>query len=202
MKRSLMALAGLVLCGSLAAAQESTVEEQILVFANTATKTKLKAAIKMGMVKSNFTKALVEKEALNVIANRPYSSLSQLYNSTILGPESMEGIERRVRLNTPGGLVSPTLNLLNKKQTSANFLVKEVDVDAKAAVNIWTTRKAGRDHVLGTADDRWMPFKLVFGEGYTHHLKNQWHVHSLDEVEGVGPATIQKLADFAALNGY
>jgi hypothetical protein len=155
----------------------------------------------MGMVTSNFTAALCEKEALNVIANRPYASLVQLYNGTILGPESMEGIERRVRLNTPG-LKSPTLKLLNKKSTSANFLVLSVGVEAKTAVNIWTTRKAGRDHLLGTADDKWMEFKLVFGEGYTHHLHNQWHVHSLDEVEGVGPATIQTVADYAALNGY
>lgn len=201
MKKSMLALAGLVLCGSLVAAEEASVESGIVAFANTATKTKLKNAIKMGMVKSNFRKALCEKEALNVIANRPYASLSDLYNKTILGPESMEGLERRVRLNTPG-LASPTCNLLNKKETSANFLVIQVGVDAKAAVAIWTTRKAGRDHVLGTADDKWMEFKLVFGEGYTHFLKNQWHVHSLDEVEGVGPATIQLISDYAAVNGY
>ena len=201
MKRTLMALVGMVLCGSLVSAEEATVESQIVVFANTATKTQLKAAIKLGMVKSNFTASLCEKEALNVIANRPYVSLSDLYNKSILGPESMEGLERRVRLNTPG-LKSPTLKLLNKKSTSANFLVIQVGVDAKAAVAIWTTRKAGVDHQLGTSDDKWMEFKLVFGEGYTHHLHNQWHVHSLDEVEGVGPATIQTIADFAAVNGY
>ncbi len=200
MKTTLLALAGLVMCGSLVAAQEATVESGIVAFANTATKTQLKKAIKMGMVKSNFTKALVEKEALNVIANRPFSTLSDIYNKTILGPESMEGLERRVRLNTPG-LKSPTCNLVNKPETSPSFL-QGVGVDAPAAYNIWVTRKAGRDHVLGNADDRWMEFKLVFGEGYTHHLKNQWHVHSLDEVEGVGPATIQKLSDYAALNGY
>lgn len=200
MKTAVLALAGLVLCGSLAAAQ-TTVEEQIVVYANTATKTQLKKAIKLGMVKGkyNFMASMVEKEAQNVIDNRPYSTLSDLYNKTILGPESMEGLERRVRLNMPG-LESPTLKLLNKKSTSANFLVKKVGVDAKAAVALWTTRKAGPDHVLGNADDRWMEFKLVFGEGYTHHLKNQWHVHSLDEVEGVGPSTIQLICDYAALN--
>ncbi len=197
-----LASLALVMCGALSATPvnpPSTLEQEMVAFANTASKSKLRKAIKLGWEKTNFTNALVDQEVQNVVANRPYSSLEQLYNVTILGPESMEGLERYLKLKSPG-LQSPTLKFVNKKETSANVLVKNVGVDAKAAVKIWETRKAGPDHQLGTSDDRWMEFKFIYGENYVHHLRNQRHVHSLDEVEGVGPATIQKIVDYCALS--
>lgn len=194
------------------APRRGTLERAILGLANTADQATLERAIRMGWVGTNFTDFLVAREAEGVIAHRAgwdrmertaddnrFDSLEELYATTSMGPESMEGMERyaALYLRTPAG--SPTLRYVNKRTTSANVLVRRVHVDAQTAVNIANTRRAGVDHQLGTADDAWMPYGLIFGETALRDAQGQ-HVHSLDEVPGVSAPTIQRISDYAMLH--
>ena len=181
---------------------ESTLEGAILEFANTATQDELYAAIQQGWILTPMSYKLMNDEANTVIASRPFSNLKHLYASSSLGPESLEGLERYVVLHLPFPNGSPTLRFVNQKKTSANLLTKKVGIDAKTATNIWRTRKAGPDHILNTPDDKWMSYELIFGEKNVTKYFSEAHAHSLDEVPGVGPVTIRKIADYAALNGY
>lgn len=192
-----------------------TVEEAVVQLANGGSAEQLNQAIRLGWSDTNMTDYLVQNEVQSLLVHRngpdkvggtaddnPFDNLIEVYNTTTLGPESMEGLERYVKLYLPVPAGSPTLRLVNKKTTSANFLTKKVGVDAKTSTNIWRTRKAGPDHKLGTADDKWMDYQLIFGETFLYGFKGEAHVHSLDEVPGVGPASIQKISDYATLKGF
>jgi len=207
-----------LLMAGVAAAQghpEGSLEKEMLDFVNVATQSELEAAIRLGWVQTNFTQSLVEKEALDILVHRtgpdgaagtsddnPFDTLRELYDTTSLGPESMEGVERFVRLNSPLPNGSATLRFVNKHTTTKTLLYKKVKVNSKAATNIPLWRKAGPNHLLGDADDKWMAFILVFGETALYGFNGEAHVHSLDEVPGCDSATIQKVSDYSVLKGY
>jgi hypothetical protein len=192
-----------------------SVEEAVLQLANFGSADQLNQAIRLGWSDTNFTDYLVQNEVQSLLVHRngpdqvsgtaddnPFDNLIEVYNTTTLGPESMEGLERYVKLYMPVPAGSPTLRFVNKKSTSANLLTKKVGVDAKTSTNIWRTRKAGPNHKLGDADDKWMDYQLIFGETFLYGNAGAAHVHSLDEVPGVGPTSIQKIADYAVLKGF
>lgn len=194
---------------------QGSLEQEMLDFANTASASQLDSAIRMGWMETSFTDYLVQNEVQSVVVHRngpdglpgtaddnPFDTLRELYDTTTLGPESMEGIERYVTMNLPLPNGSATLRFANKHTTTSTLLKKKVGVNNLAASNIPKYRKAGPDHVLGNADDVWMGFKLIFGQTALYGYNGEAHVHSLDETPGCDAATIQKLSDYAALKGY
>ncbi len=217
MKKWTMSLGALFLFAGAVAAQQpqGSLEREMLDFANSADPASLDSAIRMGWVDTNFTDYLVGKEVQDILVHRrgpdgvegtaddnPFDTLRELYDTTTLGPESMEGVERYVRVYLPLPNGSSTLRFVNKHTTTKTLLYRKVKVNSKAAANIPMWRKAGPDHVLGNADDKWMAFTLIFGETALYGFNGEAHVHSLDEVPGCDSATIQKISDYSVLKGY
>jgi hypothetical protein len=131
--------------------------------------------------------------------DNPIDSLVELYNVKGIGSEGMEGLEIYVTQWSIGApLGSGILNLVN----GAEFTTLDIDanISKRAAANLVDYRDNGLDRLADTDDDEYRAYTKIFGTGYIP-VGAGLPAYSVDSVPYVGPASIDRMYDYAMLSG-